>query len=542
MRRSESGDYLSRWGQSDLFGLLTLLVFWAVLGRRGWYRWDLPWGDGAAYFARARWVTTDFLFPAFEWAPAQAGYYALFHLLLRETSPFVIYFIYRVVTLALLIVLMYGFLRRLLPLAIAWLLTVYALFLIFTINDAFTVHFFVLIPLVAACLLALSTLTYRRGLIGVCLLWAAAVRFELILVIIAVLCGIIYREGFARKPDALNRKQRLLLYTALCILLLSVIFFWTAFERERPRSWMAFGQHYAQNYRGNIPVWDVHKLSGWLDITEHSFGESGSIGQAAQTNPAAFARQLWWNGLRLPLAVSETFLPKARLPGPQRQAVGLLLLLLWWVNGRFLWENRADWLPRLPAGRFMLGVILGATAVTVLVVMLLIQPRPRHMLLLLPHFLFMMGLGLVLLLQKRGIDNSELAWTLPLLFILFLLIFLTPPRQPSNRQVLALVQTLSLIEPADPYGLLASPAAGACAYLGSAQCRPVEIRHLPRDERPFEDSINAHNIQIILGTPWLSQNLPPNGRLYLAQLQTDPQAVGWRHVETRGPFEIYVRQ
>jgi len=536
-------QYLTRLGRSGLFGAAALLLVLAVMLQGAWHAWDLPWGDGASYFGRAQRVATEFRFPLFEWAPVHAGYYALFHFLLADFSPFVIYFVYRVTTWLLLGWLLLALLRRFMSSLLAWLLAVYALFLLIHMVDGFTAHLFVLMPLLLACLTLFLTTPYHNGIMLTCLLLAATTRTELFLPLLLLLCLVLYDELFSTNRATVSGRRRLYyLPFVLTIMLLSGIVAFRSVEREQHRSWIAFGQHYARGYRQNVPTWDADQLPGWVEIAHHSFGDVGSISEALRSNPAAFGRHLWWNIQRLPTAVTETFFPTASWSQTQQQIVGLATLLGTLLGGRFLWQRRAERLSDYTEVQLKMGLIWLATAVASFGAMLMVQPRPRHMVVLLPLFLLLLGIVVDLNLRRFN-WYGRLAGAIPLLLLILLFFLPTPFKAGSERPVLSMVDQLCLFDQTQdqPYGLLTAPAFGLCAYLSSDRCQPLEIYQVPREDRPFEQILAERNIQVIVVTPWLVQNLPPNGRNYVQQLKANPARMGWDQLDSIRQFELYVR-
>ena len=534
---------LSRLGQSGLFGAVALLLVLAVMLQGAWHTWDLPWGDGASYFGRAQRVATEFRFPLFEWAPVHAGYYGLFHFLLAGFPPFTIYFVYRVTTLLLLGWLLLALLRWFMSPLLAWLLAAYTLFLLLNMGDAFVAHLFVLMPLLLACLALFLTTPYRNGIMLTCLLLAATTRMELFLPLLLLLCKVLYENLSGKRVTAVSgRRRSYYLPFLLTIVLLSVILAFRSVEREQHRSWVAFGQHYAHGYRENVPTWNADQLPGWVEIAQHSFGDVGSVSAALQNNPAAFGRHLWWNMRRLPTAVTETFFPTAGWNRSQQQIVGLAVLLGTLLGGGFLWQRRAEWLFDHSEARITICLIWLATAVASLGSMLMVQSRPRHVVVLLP--LFLLFLGMVVDLNLRQFNwHRRLAGAVPWLLLILLFFLPTPFKVGDGRPVLRMVDQLSLFDraQAQPYGLLTAPAFGLCAYLGSNRCQPLEIYQVPREDRPFEQILAERNIQVMVVTPWLAQNLPPNGREYVQQLKHNSARMGWDHIGSIRQFELYAR-
>ncbi len=534
---------LRSFGQSGLFGAVALLLVLAVMLQGTWHTWDLPWGDGASYFARAQRVATEFRFPLFEWAPVHAGYYGLFHFLLADFSPFTIYFVYRVTTWLLLAWLLLALLRQMMSPLLSWLLAVYGLFLLIYLGDGFTAHLFVLLPLLLACLALFLTTPYRHGLMLTCLLLAATTRTELFLPFLLLLGLVLYEDWTGTRRTAVTGQRRwYYLPLVLTIVLLSLILAFRSVEREQHRSWIAFGQHYARGYRENVPAWDADQLPGWVEITQHSFADASSISDALRHNPAAFGQHLWWNVRRLPTAVTETFFPTASWSRTQQQIVGLAVLLGTLLCGRFLWQRRELWLADHAEARLKVGLIWSVTAVASLGAMLMVQPRPRHVVVLLPLFLLLLGMVLDLNLRRFN-WHERLSGAVPWLVVVLLFLLPTPFKAGDGRPVLSMVAQLKLYDQAQaqPYGLLTAPAFGLCAYVGSDRCRPLEIYQVPREDHPFEQLLAERNIQVIFVTPWLVQNLPPNGRDYVQQLRDDPAHLGWDQIDSIRQFELYAR-
>lgn len=532
---------LSVLASSALFGYLSLAALQLKVVWGSWAQWDLSLWDGATYFIYGRQVATSLTFPPLEWSPAFAGYYALFHLVFGGWGPLGVYFAQRVVTLLLVVWLLYGLLRSLVPALVAWLLTACYIGFQVGLNNAFVVHLFVLIPLLIAYRASLSKSALGRNFVLIGLLTVALVRSEFVLSVALVLGGMMV-AAFRRRREPRTVGVQLRRYAPVLI--------WTAvlafmFVRAGPsqlavdRAWGAFEQHYAWGYQERHPEWNVNFWFKYAEAIQRSFGSAQSIGQAAINNPIEMATHVLWNLHILPTVLPDLLSP---LPGMTwilivlgAGIVGLPMALIKYCRA----HRRKLHLPDLAEGGVeWLAAVIIATLLPLVGSIMVIRPRTIYLIPLLPPLLLIAGAGLLYWLFKLA-PHKQLAVLLLPLWLIGLVIFPSPFNTPVERYVLETAQTLKGLPIAGGFSLLGPSARGFCVYSLPDRCRGVEIAQVPPLLTDFLAYLAHENIQVIIVNEQVLDNLPAAGQAFIAQLVAQPADVGWQVLNQAGQFPIY---
>ncbi len=574
--------HLSALGNNALLGYMSLLALQVKVLWGAWYNWDLPLWDGATYFIYGRQVVSDFRFPPFEWSPLFAGYYAIFQALFTDAVPFIIYFAHRYVAIVLVLVLFYALLRTALSPVVAWLLAAYFFLLPVGLANHFVVHLFVLIPLLAAYRMSLSKSVYANGFILVGLLLAAFVRSEFVLSFAIVLVVFILNDYALNKGNGLPIGQWLRPYTPLLIVGIMLVPMIVRFGPSHipvDRAWGAFMQHYAWGYQERHPEWNVDFWFRYSEAVQQSFGDATSIAEAAVRNPSAMVAHLFWNLGLLPEAIVTALTPFADFGWTQ---ILIGLGLMGWLRAvvaadrrSFLWHRystvsdsallRACFLKTsLPlhlavSGRSRRQVLDGfriskqalrvirfhklwfvilCSLLPLAVSSLVVRPRPIYLMPLFPFVFLVAGIGLDSVLERYS-AAKWIKWALPLMFVILIIIFPSPFSMSTERPITTIAESLKRSPVEGTYSLLGPSARGFCVYSVPEKCLGVEIYQVPADESSFERFLHESNIRVIIVNDQLASNVPPRGRAFVAELQADPDKVGWQAFDNVGVFDIY---
>jgi hypothetical protein len=535
--RSTLISTLAALGNSAAFGYATLLalqlkVLWGV-----WQNWDLPLWDGASYFIYGRTVATAFVFPPLEWSPAYAGFYGVFHWLLGGWGNLAVYLVHRVTVLVIVVWLLYAVLRKVLPPAVAWLMSAGFIVLQVGLTNHFVVHLFILIPLLAAYRLALSTSPYGRPLAMASLVAAAFVRVEYVVAVVVVGVGLLLLDRRSGTPAARRRPGRvtwaaLVLGGAAAVVMVA---------RAGPshaavdRSWGAFGQHYAWGYQERHPEWNVNFWFNYTEAVQRSFGDAQSITQAALNNPGEMLTHILWNVGVAPRVGPELF---ATLPGMEWSLLILIAGAVGLLIGAAQALSHRKWSASPQA--VTLALVIAGTLIPLVISSLLIRPRAIYLMPVLPVILLLAGLGLTNLLPAT-LTRRQLAAALPLLAAGGILWLPSPYAGQADRPVLQIAQVLKALPVEGDFALLGPSARGLCAYSRPAHCQGIEIFQVPKDVTQFADYLAAENVKVIVVNDQVLSNLPEAGRAFAAGLVATPSPPGWQSIAQIGPFWIFLR-
>ena len=516
-----------------LFGAATLLAIQARFLWGSWHNWDLPLWDGSVYYTNGRTLLTTFQFPSLEWSPLFAIYYAAFQAFLGSLGPFLTYYTHRIATQALILLLLYWLLRKLLHPLTAWILGAYFILLWVPVTNPYVIHNFILIPMLAAYLIALHPGRYTQGLILAVLLLACLVRSEMLLALLVY--GLFLAVGAIRRHEfSIERRNYLPLAGALALAVLILI---RTPVLSTNRLWAAFGQHYAWGYSERHPEWGLDPMLHWEAIIQVQFDGAQSLWQAMRANPRAVATHLLWNIHLLPGQFNLVIIPFY----PWLEAlllVGLLGLGIALIK-RFIQRRARPKISHLPdRARLSFWVLLIASLLPGVFSLLIIRPRPIYLVTFLPAVLLIIGMGLDQWMPGR-LGTSGLA--ILALAVVCLVLFPSPFEARSGRPVINISKTLTRFNFDKRFTLLSESAKAFCVYAQPNTCQPLEIGQVPVQTADFAAYLQNNRVDVIITNTRLIQNLPPGGQQFIAKLQSDPTANGFNRISQSGDFTLYIR-
>jgi hypothetical protein len=537
MKRELSGSFLQNLNRllaHPLFGVAALLAIQARFLWGSWHNWDLPLWDGSIYYINGRTLLTTFKFPSLEWSPLFAIYYAVFQVFIGSLGPFLTYYAHRIATQLAILLLLYWLLRKLLSPLTAWVLGSYFILLLVPVTNPYVVHSFLLIPMLAAYIIALHRGRLTQGLILAALLLACLVRSEMVLALLAY--GLFLAAGALRRHKFSIEWRGYLPLAGASALVLAVIFIRMPVLSTN-RLWGAFGQHYAWGYSERHPEWGLDPWLHWEEITRVQFDGAQSLWQAIRANPRAVANHVLWNIHLLPEQLNLVFRPF--YPGVETLLwiglIGLsLALLIHFIRGK-----RISILPNAP-GQFRLSfwMLLIASLLPGIFTLIIIRPRAMYMVTFLPVVLLFVGLGLdrwvPIRLGRSGLAIAALA-------ILCLILYPSPFSTRTERPVLNLSNALTRLNSKAPFTLLSESAMAFCIYSQPELCQPLEIYEVPAQTPDFAAYLQNKQVDVIITNPRLVQNLPAEAKEFITRLQADPTGSGFKLKTQAGDFSLYLR-
>jgi hypothetical protein len=524
---------MSRLLAHPLFGAAMLLALQARFLWGSWHNWDLPLWDGSVYYINGRTLLTTFQFPSLEWSPLFAIYYAAFQALLGRLGPFLVYYAHRLATQAIILLLLYWLLRKLLQPLTAWILGAYFILLWVPVTNAYVVHNFILIPMLAAYLFALHPGRTSQGLVLAALLLACLVRTEMFLALAAYLLFLAWR-AIRQHQFSIEWRANLSLAGAGALALL--IFVRTPVLSTN-RLWAAFGQHYAWGYSERHPEWGLDPWLHWEEITRVQFDGAQSLWQALLANPRAVAVHILWNLHILPgelNLVLRPFYPWLEI----LLWTGLIGLVLAAILGFIRSRTGSKILDAPGPSRLSFWVLLLASLLPGIFSLLIIRPRAIYMVAFLPAILLVAGLGLDRWLPAR-IGRS--GWVVAALALICLMLFPAPFAARAGRPVLSLSNKLARYPFNQPFTLLSESAKSFCVYAQPGLCQPLEISQVPAQTPDFAAYLQTNHVDVIISDTRLIQNLPVEGQKFIAGLQSDPTSNGFNRNLQSGDFSLYIR-
>ncbi len=520
----------------SLVGALTL-AFALFVG--GWQGWDLPSWDGAWYFGWAHDLASRGQLPSAESSPVYCAYQAVFHLLFEDA--YTIWFVQRVVALLGIVALGWALFVRVSPL-LAAPAAGFLLLLSFEVGPtAYTARPFVLVPLLGACLFAVSSWRWRGIGVVVCAALAAGVRPELGWTFPVLVIGAVWLERHRLRGAGSRGRVALLATLALGLVLAVPVI--TASTAPSKRSILAFGQHYGVGYLKRNPTADGDPWLLWPEFLEGSFGEVDTIPQAAQANPGAFARHLVWNAGNLPRNASLGLLPEPRIPEAARPALAwlpaaslaLLLPLAWRSRRRrgldLPWRDHA-----------LLGLLLACALLGSGVSALVIYPRSFLFQGLRILWLLLLLAGLQELLGRR-LRGRWLGLGTALAVGVCLLLWPRPARELPPRQVLPQLASVQgvLAEAREPIGVLAYDARALCSYARDERCLAVHVHWVRPQPEDVEAYLARERVEVMVLEPALVIGLSDPWKDYLRRMAQAPDHLGWEKLGQGFQYEIVHR-
>jgi hypothetical protein len=534
--REPFGSFMQKMNRllaHPLLGAAALLAIQARFLWGSWHNWDLPLWDGSVYYINGRTLLTTFQFPSLEWSPLFAIYYAAFQAFLGRLGPFLVYYAHRIATQAIILLLLYWLLRKLLHPLTAWILGAYFILLWVPVTNAYVVHNFILIPMLAAYLIALHPGRTSQGLILAALLLACLVRTEMFLALAAYGLFLALR-AIRQHQFSIEWRNNLSLAGAGALILL--IFIRTPVLSTN-RLWAAFGQHYAWGYSERHPEWGLDPWLHWEEITHLQFDGAQSLWQAIRANPRAVAAHIAWNLHILPgelNLVLRPFYPWIEV----LVLIGLIGLGMAVILG-LIQHRRGSKVLKLPdSSRLSFWILLIASLLPGVFSLLIIRPRAIYMVAFLPAILLIAGLGLDRWMPD-GLGKSGLA--VAGLAVICLILFPGPFAARAGRPVLNISKKLAQYPFDNPFTLLSESAKSFCVYAQPGLCKPLEISQVPAQMPDFDAYLQNNHADIIITDTRLIQNLPVEGQKFIAGLQSDPTASGFKRLMQSDDFGLYMR-
>jgi hypothetical protein len=524
---------LNRLLAHPLFGAATLLAIQARFLWGSWHNWDLPLWDGSVYYINGRTLLTTFHFPSLEWSPLFAIYYAAFQAFIGRLGPFLTYYAHRIATQALILLLLYWLLRKFLHPLTAWILGAYFILLWVPVANPYVVHNFILIPMLAAYLIALYPGRSAQGMILATLLLACLVRTEMILALLAYGLSLAIRAMRGRK---FSIKWHNYLPPAGAFALGLLILIRTPVLSTN-RLWAAFGQHYAWGYSERHPEWGKDPWLHWEEITRVQFDGAQSLWQAVRANPQAVATHVLWNLHILSGELNLVFRPFY----PWLEillVIGLIGLGIAFIK-RIKQGKPGLILSNAPEqNRLPFWILLIASLLPGIFSLLIIRPRAVYMVTFLPAVLLAVGIGLdqwmPIRLRTSGIGILSLA-------VICVILFPSPFIERTERPVINLSKALARVKFEQRFTLLAESAKAFCVYGQPELCQPLEISQVPEQMTDFATYLQSEQVDVIITNTRLIQNLPTEAQDFISRLQSDPTTSGFNRITQSGDFSLYIR-
>lgn len=532
-RGADLSGVLARPWVMHTIGVLSVLSLYATLGRGSFEAWDLRLLDGSWYFGWSRDIARYLRFPTWENAPLYCLYYAFFHKLFG--SVFVVYYAHRASMLLLIDLLSYALFSRLFTPALAVAGVAYLQLLIEEGNIAtYAVRPFVLIPFLTAACLATRRERWSAPAVLLSLFWAAGCRPEWWVCLPVATLGLTLLQLGAARGTA-DTKARRLAFVTLAVAVCASIFTANVTSRS-PRSWLAFGQHFAFGYARRHP-----SPSGpdpglhWQQYLRTSFGDAGSVSEALMHNPRELLQHVLQNARFFPSELAWALEPQFRLYAWLEALVRPLNML--WVSfaalalGVLGLRVRGASIRHLLRDHAYLLIVMLAAALAVSVSALVVIPQAVYMYALSASLLLGV-LGSIQVWIGPWLETRPLAPLCALLVtsLLTLMLCPTPYDRTVPRIVYPAVQALPRIAGNAPYGLIADSASSFCIYADDPRCQAQEL--LWADPQPSDPAryVESENTRLLLISKRLREQVSPAWSRYLEAIIADPESQGWRKV------------
>ncbi len=412
-------ETLQCWGETAWFAYLTILLLQLKRVWGAWQHRDLTSGDTSSYFLSAYGWAQEFSVKI-HWSPLYTAFYGT---LLRFVSDaYWATLLHRFVIVFALAIMVLALMRRLLPAGIAWLVTAWWVILPINFDSLYEVHLFaVLLPLTATLLVLFWPGIWTRGAaLGILLANMILVRNE---IIIALCLWVLFCLVWETRQIRLDRGKDLKIYILayglpILIAILSISFFnWRTLVKPRPEELSRkhtrnVCQIYAFGYQQRHPDWEKSPWTECQELMPQVFGKpEPSMTEAIQSNPRAMLGHFLWNirllpaGLQVALfnATSEHYNPDYAPALLDRQIVlvpSLLALGLFLLGMLKLYMERHYWWSAWLKDRIWGWVMLFCLSAVMVVVIPMQRPRPSYMFLLTLSLMALLGMCLVMLMQR----------------------------------------------------------------------------------------------------------------------------------------------
>jgi hypothetical protein len=288
--------------------LVQLKIVWGI-----WRYKDLPFGDTSYYFVNAyRWFETFSV--NLLWSPLYTAFYGT--LLFFSKDVYLITILHRLIIVFAVTFLLFTLMRKILPQALAWMMTVWWAVLPINFFTLYEVHLFALIPiLVAWNVVFYFPSGWSRGTALAILAGAAVlVRNELVISVVVFSACCIGWERYELKKKGITRSAAIRLVAThyvlpMCVSLVFCVFFYQRSEVTFPnlsnalREKHTFNmcQTYAFGYLQRHPDWAKDPWLQCYDLMKETYGkERPTFREMLFANPKAVFQHVLWNLKLLP--------------------------------------------------------------------------------------------------------------------------------------------------------------------------------------------------------------------------------------------------
>jgi hypothetical protein len=480
---------LQRVAEAPLFAYVSIAaiqvrVMWGI-----WEHRDLTPGDGLGYWELASQWADDFRLNVL-WTPLYQALYGSMQWFSDDTYGIVIAHRVLIAVAASLLVLMV--LRCLLSPGIAWALALWWTLLPVYYDTIYEVHLFMLLPALAAVVLAVKARGpwMRAGVLAIFLAGSVLIRQEWPLAALA--WGVVWLgyELWRARGGAPVEVRRLAVAAAAAVaagILAAGLVLAADPERAdiRERAEYKHGLNICQVYAYGVAQreedFDPPPLTQCQPLMEREFGTGlPSMREAVFENPGAMAEHFAWNlrltpyGLQM-LLFDATSGPERMSPdyieletGSSLALAGSLLVLAFAAFGlTLLWRDRRRWWEEWIRDRAWGWAVLLVLALLALFVLLTTRPRPSY--------LFAVG---VLILAVIGMSAMAIGRRWPAL----------------NR--------LSALVPLAAVGvLIAAPSHYQEGYENPQTGRGQPIKQAVDRLEPFADRLRGEDVTLVAGYP-----------------------------------------
>lgn len=428
------------WGNTPLFAYLTiallqLKVIWGV-----WQYKDLTFGDTSEYFVRAyHWFQSFSVDIA--WSPLYTAFYGM--LLFLSKDVYAITILHRLLIVFTVTLLVLALMRRLLPHAIAWLISAWWAILPINFNTLYEVHLFAIIPLLIAWLLLLASdrRWMRGGALGIACAASILVRNELAVVAaLLVLLLIVWEVRLHKRANTFYRLSAYMIsYGAplLCAGLLCVFFYahsTVKFAQLRRYSaekhTLNMCQVYAFGYQQRYPgQWIKNPWTECYDLMETQFGQRLlSLPEMFQKNPTAVIEHIAWNCRLVPNGIQVALFNSASgqfnpdyaptiLNSLKALILSIVVEVLLIIGGGLLYRERRYWWQFWIKDRLLGWCAMGVNVLMLVCLVIPTQrPRPSYLFGLSIFLMALVGMCLFVLLHRWPICR-RVARGMPLLML-----------------------------------------------------------------------------------------------------------------------------
>ncbi len=564
MRADDRGSAFAR--AAGLFNRIAVSVWFAygsillIQSKLLWGIWahrDLTAGDTSSYFVTAsRWMHSFDVTAS--WSPLYMVSWGSLRWLIHD--PYASTIVIRVLITLAASLLVLAVLRRLFSPGIAWALAVWWAIVPVNYDVMYEVHLSVLLPLLAAVLIALTWtgLRMRAAVFAVLLATAVLLRNEAAVPLAVWTVAWISYEVRVRRQGA-GVPIRTLIYAAGIPIAAVALVMTSALARSngdvltqaRGEQTVGLCQAYAFGYQQRHDDFTGSPWLGCRPLMKRKFGrELPTLTQAIEANPGAMAEQVSWNAGLIPYSLQLMLFDRISagqnhdpdyLPVRANSTlalVGSIAAAAFLVSGFvLLWRGRERWWRDWIRPRAWGWLALAALGTALLPVLFLQRPRPEYLFGLSVFTFAVLGLCAMAWLERlprlkqlrAGIPIAAVLLTV-LLPSHFTSAYETPLLARHGRPLGAMVARVHPVAAELRGGdvhLLATYADDGCNYIGEWDpCTAVHWTNIvpPNSTADARPALSAHHVDFIyadktdLSQPWL--------RAAVAQAESG----GWRRI------------